>query len=76
MTEYSNTPEDWGGLDALETVWYAHYRYAEAKTLGDQAHWYIELSNAIGDLKTWHPKYNMDTGEIDGVIDYEGEYND
>lgn len=62
--------DDLAGLyEAIESVWYQMYRWDRSTSALNQADAIISLSNAIGDLKTWHPRYNYETGEIEGVME-------
>jgi hypothetical protein len=67
--------DDLEGLySAIETVWYHMYRYDTATSALNAADAIISLNNAIGDLISWHPRYNYETGEIDGE-EIENEQN-
>lgn len=62
--------DDLAGLySAIETVWYYMYRWDTSTSALNQADAIVSLSNAIGDLITWHPLYNYETGKIDGVME-------
>lgn len=56
---------DFGGYDALASAVWAWEAFNEAKTPLLQAHYLIEVANAMSDLASWHPNYNSETGEID-----------
>lgn len=58
-----------GLYEAIESVWYQMYRWDTSTSAMNQADAIIGLSNAIGDLVTWHPRYNYETGEIEGVLE-------
>jgi hypothetical protein len=45
--------------DALEEAHYAWTMYSTAKTLSEQASYFVRLSNAMGDLSSWHPGYDQ-----------------
>lgn len=60
--------EEWVA-DAIAEVWAAHRYFSEATTPLGQAHYLIELSNRVSDLATYHPKWNYETGEIEGVFE-------
>jgi hypothetical protein len=38
---------------------------SDAKTLAEQASAFEKLSNAMSDLASYHPAYNINTGRID-----------
>lgn len=61
--------EPWGGLRALENAYNAFDCYSEAKTPFLQAHYLVELSNAMGDLVTWHPRWRCEVGRIERAQD-------
>jgi hypothetical protein len=69
MSEW--TDEEWRKHveSAIETVWYHMYRYDTTTSALDAADAIISLNNAIGDLITWHSRYNYGTGEIEGVLE-------
>lgn len=58
-------------LDRLDGInscidWASYWfeRLSEARTLSEQSGAFVELSNKMHDLKTWHPRYYYETGEI------------
>lgn len=53
--------------DTIIEVVYATDRLLKATTLTEQGAAADALSNAVHDLKTWHPDYNYETGEIEGM---------
>ena len=59
---------DWM-TEAIVEVWANFKRYTEATTLLEQAHYLTELSNSVSDLVSYHPNYNINTGEIEGVFE-------
>ena len=67
MATNPDTPETEtlpGSLDALETVIYTFDRYVEAGTVGQQASYLVELINAMEDLRTFHPGYEVESGTM------------
>lgn len=51
-------------LDALANACYWFERFASSKDEYGRAHTFTELSNAMSDLATFHPLYDMNTGLI------------
>lgn len=47
-----------------EVVWSAD-GLLQATSINQQASWANRLSNATSDLATWHPRWDIETGEID-----------
>lgn len=66
-----NTDELRGPYDAMEAVFRSFQDFAEATTVLRRAKELDRLSNAVGDLISWHKDFNYRTGRIDGV--YEDE---
>jgi hypothetical protein len=60
--------EEWVA-DAIAEVWAQFKYYAEAGNPISQAHHLVDLSNAVADLATYHPRFNYETGEIEGVFE-------
>lgn len=60
MTESETT----GLHEAVASVEYAWHNYSRASTPILQAYWLGKVDDAIGDLITFHPDYDLDTGEI------------
>lgn len=58
-----------GMCRAIEEVWAVHAQLSEAKTIGSQAQYIIELSNRVSDLASWHPRWDYEHGEITGVFE-------
>lgn len=56
---------DFPGNDAIAAAVWAWEAFTEAKTPALQAHYLIETMNAMSDLASWHPGFNLDTGEIE-----------
>lgn len=52
-------------FEAMAEVEADWIRFRDAKTMGAEMHAFISLSNSISDLATWHPDYNIETGEIE-----------
>lgn len=52
--------------DAVLSACFAYERVAEATTLPQQADAFRALADAMSDLMSWVPGYNMDTGRIEG----------
>jgi hypothetical protein len=50
--------------EAIDEVDYRFESLRDATTLGEQASAFERLSDAMSDLKTWHPKYDLDRGII------------
>ena len=50
--------------DALEEVQYHFQCYVTTKDELNKAYHLIELSNRMGDLSTYHPGYDLDTGTL------------
>lgn len=57
--------------DAIAEVWYRFEEFGKATNPLSQASRLVELSNAVGNLITWHPNYDYEYGRIEGV--YEDE---
>lgn len=57
-------PEGYGDqwMDAGRAAIYAFLRLQEAKTLGQQADAYVDLSNAMSDLSSYFPEYDYEVG--------------
>lgn len=53
-----------GSLESLENVVYLFDLYARAENLAAQAAYLVELSNAVDDLRSFHPGYDLDTGTM------------
>lgn len=51
-------------MEAIEEVDYAFDNYVESCTLTSQAHYLIELSNRMSDLRSWHPRFDGEQGRI------------
>lgn len=51
-------------MENISEVSYAFDNYTEAKTLPMQAHWLGELSNAMSDLISYHPRFDYEQGRI------------
>jgi hypothetical protein len=60
-----------GVYEAMENVHETFHEFEEATTLIRRATELDRLSNAVGDLISWHKEYNYHAGRIDGV--YEDE---
>jgi len=56
---------DYSPSEAIESVWYYLNRFIGAKDELEKAQALVDLHSAVGDLISWHPRYNEDTGEID-----------
>lgn len=69
LRERDVTSEPWGGLRALESAYNAFDCYRDANTLFLQAHYLVELSDAMSDLVTWHPRWRFEVGRIDRAQD-------
>lgn len=54
--------------DAIRAAVWDFERLRDATTLSEQASAFVALSNSMHDLSTWHPDFNVQTGEIE---DYE-----
>lgn len=67
MTDQTHIRE--GAAEALAEVWYLWKMYTEAGTISEQADYFINLSNAMSDLFSWHPKWDYETGMMEGVIE-------
>lgn len=50
--------------DAVRAAYVAFERLSAAKTLPEMAAEFEALSNAMGDVATWLPGYDVDTGEL------------
>lgn len=57
---------DPAAADACLSAWFAYEQLAEAKTLPAQAAAWASLQDAMSDLASWLPGYNMDTGRVEG----------
>jgi hypothetical protein len=55
-----------GIKEAAVEVWWAYDTLSTASTLGVQASAWTALHAAIGDLVTWLPGYDEDTGRLRG----------
>ena len=65
MMKNMTTPEPLSGsLESLENVVYYFDLYAQAENVADQAGYLIELSNAVDDLRSFHPGYDLDSGTM------------
>lgn len=65
MMAIMTTPEPIpGSLESLENVVYYFDLYARAESVADQAGYLIELSNAVDDLRSFHPGYDLDSGTM------------
>jgi hypothetical protein len=47
--------------EAIETVAAAWDRMSNARSPLDQAQGMVDMSNAMSDLRTWHPEYDYKT---------------
>lgn len=50
--------------EALNEADYRFQMFVTTKDMLNQAHHLTELSNAMGDLRSWHPSYDSDTGTM------------
>lgn len=50
--------------EAIEDVDSRLTDYHEATTIGWQAYHYMKLIDAIADLRTYHPRFDLETGTI------------
>lgn len=50
--------------DAIASVFWDFENLSEATTLSRQAGAFIELANSVSDLVSWHPKFDIETGQI------------
>lgn len=51
--------------DAIEEVYYHFQCYTQANSdLVNRAHHLMELQNAVGDLASFHPGYDIDSGTM------------
>lgn len=57
----SNSRLDDGIYEALEEVDYYFNLYMQSQSVYDKARYFVALSNAMSDLRTWHPGYDADT---------------
>lgn len=67
MATIPDTPETEpipGSLDAMEEAIYYFDLLSEANTLAKQAHAFSELSNAMDDLRSFHPGYDVRSGTM------------
>lgn len=67
MATIPDTPETEtlpGSLDALESVIYHFDRYLQAVNLQRQAEYLVELGDAMDDLRTYHPGYDVRSGTM------------
>lgn len=55
---------DSGSSDAIEHLAWAWEAYAAASTPVLQASRLAELANAVHDVVSWHPEFNIETGLI------------
>lgn len=51
-------------FDALDELEYRWQQYVEAKTVGSQAGAFVELSNAMSDVISYHPNWDYERGEV------------
>lgn len=58
-----------GVAEAIAEVWYEVREHGKATSPLTQAHHLLKLDDAVGDLASWHPRYNSRTGMIDGVYE-------
>ncbi len=61
LPEYTEIP-----TDLLADIHFGFERLGEAKTLSQQADAYVSLANDMHQLVTWHPRYDIETGTIEG----------
>lgn len=52
------------GFDAIASAYWAWERLRDARSITEQADAVIDLSNAMSDLASWHPEYDIETGLI------------
>lgn len=58
--------EEREGIDvAIAAVFYAHEELSEATTLGRQAVAMNHLDDAVADLISWHPRFDINSGRIE-----------
>lgn len=50
--------------EAIEEVVYRFQSYTAPGDLTNQAHHLVQLSNAVGDLASYHPDYDERTGTL------------
>jgi hypothetical protein len=66
MSEQTTTPDpapgQQGWHDAGLAAWWTWDRYRNAVSPLDAANHLVELNNAMADLVTWLPGYDVDTG--------------
>lgn len=62
MSDKMQGNEPW--YEAVDNVVYQAQMLTGANRLDTAAHYLIELSNALGDLKTWMPGYDDRTGTL------------
>lgn len=53
-----------GVLECVREVSWAFEQLEQADTLPRQASAYARLNNAVADLETWHPNFDIETGDI------------
>lgn len=53
-----------GVHEAIAAVEYAWHNYTHSTTPVLQAYWLSKVDDSIGDLITFHPRYDLDAGEI------------
>ena len=53
-----------GAMDAIAAVALAWNRLSSAKTIIEQATAVEDMHNAMSDLSSWHPNYDVRTGFI------------
>lgn len=53
-----------GSLGSLENVVYYFDLYVHADSVLERAEYLVELSNAVDDLRSFHPGYDLDTGTM------------
>ena len=65
------TDEEWKThvSEAIGELSYAWDQFATASTFPRQASALERLANAMHDVKTWHPDYDYETGEIVGLYE-------
>ena len=50
--------------ELIEDIKYHLNRFDESKSRANAGHHLIELFNKVGDLTSWHPGYDADTGTL------------
>lgn len=59
-----------GVLDCIERVFHETNGLGDAKTISEQGSAFNELSNAVSDLVSWHPRYDWEHGVM---LDEDGQ---